>query len=81
MKTPLETYILIKNVSERKGWIYMDKSERDEIRSLINKRMKVITDGIEMIEEDLRSIKTNITLNYLLIIVLIVTSILILSKP
>lgn len=59
----------------------MDKSERDEIRSLINKRMKVITDGIEMIEEDLRSIKTNITLNYLLIIVLIVTSILILSKP
>jgi hypothetical protein len=49
----------------------MEKSEKEEIRKMIDKRTKVILDGIEMLHEDMLSIKRTINWSYYLSVVLI----------
>lgn len=49
----------------------MEKSEKEEIRKMIDKRTKVILDGVEMLHEDMLSIKRTINWSYYLSVVLI----------
>jgi hypothetical protein len=49
----------------------MEKLEKEEIQKLVDKRVKVILDGIEMLHEDMIMVKRTINWSYYLSVVLI----------
>lgn len=49
----------------------MEKLETEEIQKLVDKRIKVILDGIEMLHEDMITVKRTINWSYYLSVVLI----------
>lgn len=49
----------------------MEKMEKEEIQKLVDKRVKVILDGIEMLHEDMITVKRTINWSYYLSVVLI----------
>lgn len=49
----------------------MEKMEKEEIQKVVDKRVKVILDGIEMLHEDMITLKRNINWSYYLSVVLI----------
>ena len=49
----------------------MEKLETEEIQKLVDKRIKVILDGIEMLHEDMIAVKRTINWSYYLSVVLI----------
>lgn len=49
----------------------MEKMEKEEIQKLVDKRVKVILDGIEMLHEDMIMVKRTINWSYYLSVVLI----------
>ncbi len=49
----------------------MEKLEKEEIQKVVDKRVKVILDGIEMLHEDMIMLKRNINWSYYLSVVLI----------
>lgn len=49
----------------------MEKLEKEEIQKLVDKRVKVILDGIEMLHEDMITVKRTINWSYYLSVVLI----------
>ena len=49
----------------------MEKLEKEEIQKLVDKRIKVILDGIEMLHEDMITVKRTINWSYYLSVVLI----------
>lgn len=53
----------------------MENSEKEEIKKLIDKRVKVIMDGIEMLHEDMISIKRSISWSYYLFVILVAVAI------
>ncbi|UCG70956.1 MAG: hypothetical protein JSV09_08165 [Thermoplasmata archaeon] len=50
----------------------MEKHERDEIQRLFDKRVKVVLDGIDMLHDDMMTLKRTINWSYYLSVVLIV---------
>lgn len=49
----------------------MEKLEKEEIQKLVDKRIKVILDGIDMLHEDMITVKRTINWSYYLSVVLI----------
>jgi len=49
----------------------MEKLEKEEIQKLVDKRVKVILNGIEMLHEDMITVKRTINWSYYLSVVLI----------
>ena len=50
----------------------MEKHEKEEIQRLVDKRMKVVLDGIDMLHDDMMTLKRTINWSYYLSVVLIV---------
>lgn len=50
----------------------MEKHEKDEIQRLVDKRVKVVLDGIDMLHDDMMTLKRTINWSYYLSVVLIV---------
>ncbi|MEE9152200.1 MAG: hypothetical protein V3U20_10275 [Thermoplasmata archaeon] len=66
-----QNYITCLNPSPTHGRISMETSEIGEIKKLIDNRTKVILDGIEMLHEDMATLKRTINWSYYLSVVLI----------
>jgi hypothetical protein len=58
----------------------MEELELEEIKTLIERRTKVLMDGISMIEEELTSLKTNVNIiQYIMIVSLILIALVLAS--
>jgi hypothetical protein len=49
----------------------LDTSEKDEIIRILNKRIKTLTDGIEMLHDDIRFLKKYVGILYLINVVIL----------